>query len=239
MNLFDKLRMQLRFRRYQRRKEAAEIHFMQSLPLSGVTVIDVGANKGVYSYWMSRAVGPTGRVIAFEPQPELEKHLADVVGSFFLSNVEIVPHALSARPGDAVLYRRNVGSGDASFEAMPGGEAIEVSCTTLDDYVAASGLDGIAYIKCDVEGHELAVMQGAEKTLKRWGPVLQVECHHREAAQGDLFTFLSGLGYEGFFIQDGKRVPCDEFDLHPCRKATIDHRNYLFIPSKSVVGEQT
>lgn len=239
MNLFDKLRMQLRFRRYRRRKEAAEIRFMQTLPLSGRTVIDIGANKGVYSYWMSRAVGPQGRVIAFEPQPELEKHLADVFDSFSLYNVELVTNALSAQAGEAQLYRRSVGAGDASFEAMPGGEAIDVPCTTLDDYVAASGLDGIAYIKCDVEGHELAVMQGAEQSLKRWSPVLQVECHHHEAAQGDLFAFLSGLGYEGFFIQDGQRVPCEEFDRYPCRKATTDHRNYLFVPAKSLTGKQT
>ncbi len=230
MNLIDKLRMRLRFRRYRRRKEAAEIRFMQSFPLSGRSVIDIGANKGVYSYWMSRAVGPQGRVIAFEPQPELEAHLKDVFDSFGLSNVELITCALSSQAGDAQLYRRSVGAGDASFESMQEVEALTVPCTTLDDYVAASGLDDIAYIKCDVEGHELAVIQGAEQSLKRWSPVVQVECHHREAEQGECFALLSGLGYEGFFIQDGQRIPCEEFDRHPCRKATTDHRNYLFVP---------
>ena len=237
MNLFDKLHMQLRFRRYRRRKEAGEIRFLQSLPLSGRTVIDIGANKGVYSYWLSQAVGPQGRVIAFEPQPELEKHLQDVVRSFSLSNVKLVSCALSSQPGEASLYRRRAGAGDASFEAMPGGEAVTVPCTTLDDFVADSGLDEVAYIKCDVEGHERAVLEGAEDTLKRWLPVLQVECHHREAAQGDVFAFLSGLGYEGFFIQDGQRIPCAEFARYPCRKATTDHRNYLFVPAQVRVGE--
>ncbi|VAW81277.1 methyltransferase FkbM [hydrothermal vent metagenome] len=233
MNLFDKLHMQLRFRRYRRRKEAAEIRFMQSLPIIGRTVIDVGANKGVYSYWLSRAVGLQGRVIAFEPQPELEKHLLDIICSFALTNVDIIPSALSAQSGDAQLYRCSAGAGDASFEAMPGGEAVKVSCTTLDEYATASGLDDVAYIKCDVEGHELAVMQGAEKTLQRWMPVLQVECHHREAAQGGLFAFLSGLGYEGFFIQGEHRIPCRAFDRYPCRKASTDHRNYLFVPASA------
>ncbi len=237
MNLYNKLRMQLRFRRYRQRKEAAEIGFMQSLSLTRRTVIDIGANKGVYSYWMSRAVGPQGRVIAFEPQPELEKHLADVFDSFSLSNVELISRALSGQPGDVRLYRRSIGAGDASFEAMPGGEAINVSCTTLDEYASSAGLDDIAYIKCDVEGHELAVMQGAEQSLKRWLPVLQVECHHREAAQGDLFAFLSGLGYSGFFIQQGKHLPCEEFARHPCRKAGTDHRNYLFVAAAAPAGE--
>lgn len=239
MNLFDKLRMRLRFRRYRQRKESAEISFMQTLPLAGRTVIDIGANKGVYCYWLSKAVGPRGRVVAFEPQPELETHLSSVIQGFALGNVELIPQALSAQEGDALLYRRAAGAGDASFEAMPGGESIQVHSTTLDDYAAASGLDDVAFIKCDVEGHELAVMRGAEQLLRRWSPVLQVECHHREAAQGDLFEFLSGLGYAGFFIQDGERVPCEEFDRHPCRKATLDHRNYLFVPVSSGAGEQT
>jgi len=239
MNLFDKFRMQLRFRRYRQRKEATEIRFMQTLPLTGRTVIDIGANKGVYCYWLSKAVGPNGRVIAFEPQPELESHLLCVIDSFALSNVELVQGALSAQGGDAQLYRRAVGAGDASFEAMPGGKGISVCCTTLDDYAAASGLEDVAFIKCDVEGHELEVMRGAEQSLKRWSPVLQVECHHREAAQGDLFAFLSGLGYTGFFIHAGRRVPCEEFDRHACRKTTTDHRNYLFVPPTSRPGKQT
>ena len=176
-------------------------------------------------------------MIAFEPQPELEKHLQDVIRGFSLYNVELMPCALSSQAGDASLYRRQAGAGDASFEAMPGGEAVTVSCTTLDDYVADSGLDDLAYIKCDVEGHELAVLEGAEHTLKRWMPVLQVECHHREAAQGDLFAFLSGLGYEGFFIQDGQRISCTEFARYPCRKAITDHRNYLFVPARGQAGE--
>jgi len=224
--------MRLRFRRYRRHKEAAEIRFMQSLPLAGRTLIDIGANKGVYCYWLSKAAGPAGRVIAFEPQPELGPHLTNVMRSFGLSNVQLVPQALSDHTGDAFLYRRTVGAGDASFENMPGGEAVSVSCTTLDAYAGSAGLDDVAFIKCDVEGHELAVMQGARQSLERWSPVLQVECHHREAVEGTLFAFLSSLGYEGFFFQDGRRVPCEDFEHHRYRKTTLDHRNYLFYPRR-------
>jgi len=231
MNLFDRLRMQLRFRRYRRRKEAAEIAFMQSLSLKGRTVIDIGANKGVYCYWLSRATGRNGRVLAFEPQPELEAHLADVVSTFSLGNVVLAPCALSSQAGEVSLYRRNAGAGDASFEAMPGSECIRVRCTTLDAYATQTGLDEVAFIKCDVEGHELEVMRGAEQLLRRCMPVLQVECHHREAAQGDLFEFLSSVGYSGFFLHDGRRIPCRAFEHYPCRKRSLDHRNYLFVPA--------
>jgi len=231
MNWMDKLHMRWRFQRYRRRKEAAEIRFMQALPLGGRTVLDIGANKGVYCYWLSKAVTAQGRVIAFEPQPELEAHLVDLFGSFGLDNVELVSSALSDVSGTAALYRRAVGAGDASFEAMQSGSAVNVARTTLDDYVAARGLDDLAFIKCDVEGHELAALIGAERALARWSPVLQVECHHREAAQGELFAYLTGLGYEGFFLHEGRRIRCEQFDRFAYRKATLDHRNYLFLPA--------
>ena len=230
MNLLNKLHMRLRFRRYRQRKEAAEIRFLQTLPLAGRTLIDIGANKGVYCYWLSKAAQPHGRVIAFEPQPELEQHLVDLTHAFGLHNVELWPLALSSQAGETLLYRRSVGAGDASFEAMPGGEGIKIPMTSLDIFAESSRLDDIAFIKCDVEGHELAVMQGAEDSLKRWSPILQVECHHREAIQGDLFAFLSELGYQGFFFFRGQRIPCAQFARYPGRKATTDHRNYLFLP---------
>ena len=230
MNLIEKLHMRLRFRRYRRRKEAAEIRFMQSLPLRGRTVVDIGANKGVYCYWMSRAVGPRGRVLAFEPQPELGAHLADVVEAFGLDNVELLPFALSDHNGESDLYRRGVGAGDASFSPVEGTSPVRVRHTTLDAWSGATAPAPVAFIKCDVEGHELAVMRGAEALLRRDRPVLQVECHHADAARGDLFAFLEGLGYEGFFLYRGERIPCRRFDRYPCRKADTDHRNYLFLP---------
>ncbi|HHJ12930.1 MAG TPA: FkbM family methyltransferase [Gammaproteobacteria bacterium] len=230
MQLWDKLHMRLRFARYRRRKEADEIRFLRSLPLAGKTLIDIGANKGVYCYWLSRAAGPEGRVYAFEPQPELVHHLHALAGAFGLDNLRLENCALSDRDGRAGLYRQQAGAGDAALDPAGGPERLEVPVTTLDAWAARERLAGVAFIKCDVEGHELAVLRGARGVLGKYAPVLQVEIHHRDAHTGAVFDLLEGLGYEGFFWYAGKRLPAREFSCWPDRKPGLDHRNYLFLP---------
>src|SRR6202453_5547058 len=67
----DNAHVLVRCLRYRFRTEKLEIKTMMRLQLRGATVLDIGANKGIYCFWMRRAVGPSGSVIAFEPQPEM------------------------------------------------------------------------------------------------------------------------------------------------------------------------
>src|SRR5688572_11049838 len=66
----------LRCLRYRFRTERLHLRTMTLLNLKGATVIDIGANRGIYCFWMVRAVGSNGRVIAFEPQPEMHDTIA-------------------------------------------------------------------------------------------------------------------------------------------------------------------
>jgi FkbM family methyltransferase len=235
MNLSERMRMLLRLWKYRLREERESIAFMRRQPLSGRTVIDVGANKGIYSYWMSRQVGARGRVIAFEPQPDLRPHLDDLKQTFDLANLQIVSKGLSNRPGTMPMRRDKPGSLGASLEpptpeerAWQSTETIDIEVATLDQFCTAEKLADVAFIKCDVEGHELAVFQGGRELLQRQRPTLLFECHHHEAQRGALFAFLADLGYEGFFVQNGERVPYQKFAERSYRKPTIKHRNYMF-----------
>src|SRR5688572_2961872 len=105
MTLSQRLRMLLRLWKYRLREERESVAFVRRQALVGKTVIDVGANKGIYSYWMSRQVGPTGRCIAFEPQVDLRPHLEDLRRTFRLDNLSIESLALSNRRGTATLQR--------------------------------------------------------------------------------------------------------------------------------------
>ena len=72
------------------------------------------------------------------------------------------------------------------------------------------------FIKIDVEGHELAVLEGARQTLEKYHPMLLVECEARHRPDGDLrpvFDLLTSLRYEGSFFQSGRRRPLAEFNL--------------------------
>jgi FkbM family methyltransferase len=244
LSLAARLKLRHRFWRYRYKSEVPCIRFVLGSGFSGKTLVDVGANYGVFSYYMSHAAGPDGHVIAFEAQPELGDHLRRVKGSFGLDNLTIVNKGLSSAPGTLRLHRDKVGSGGASFHYVSDEttDTVDVPVVTLDQYLADNPHGPVAFIKCDVEGHELEVFRGAEETLRQHGPDLLFECHHAEAEKGELFAFLTGLGYRGafFFVRPedhrryrtkghGRYLPYAEFDSHPYPRPGLRHRNYVFI----------
>lgn len=225
-----------RFWRYRRRTEKDSVRFLLDQDLAGSTVLDIGANRGIYTYWMSKKVGEKGRVISFEPQPELGDFLLDLKKSFKLGNVEIQNKGLSDKEGKFDIFRVSAGSGGARLaqkgEALPENSPlhkVEVEVTTLDTFFQDKDIKELAFIKCDVEGHELSVFKGGEKILRKYMPTILFECGHEEARDGEIFSFLTGMGYKGFFIINGKKFDYKEFDQHPYRKPTESLRNYMFV----------
>ncbi len=243
LSFYDRLHMVHRCWRLRFKSEVASIQYLGRAGLDGTTVLDIGANKGVFSIYMSRAVGSTGRLIAFEAQPELGRHLEDVKASFGLHNMTLVNLGLSSEPRTLTMRRPKAGSGMATFEFNEGEglEKIEIPVIKLDDYVADNGVGTVRFIKCDVEGHELQVFQGGEQLLRRDRPTLLFECHDSEAADGALFGYLSSLGYDGWFFHvtpedhrsllhkgRGRFIHYSEYANHPHARPGIHHRNYIF-----------
>lgn len=238
MNTFDKVRSAYRFwrNRYRSRSESSSIQYMMDLDLAGTTMLDIGANRGVYSYWMSKKAGKKGKVLAFEPQPELVPFLRDLKKSFRLDNLQIVETALSDQVGKGRMIRSEVGSGGAHLksESMANPrpdekiEAFEVPKTRLDTFFQKMRLPEISFIKCDVEGHELSVFKGAQNTIRKHHPVLLFEYYHKEAQRGEVFSFLEGLGYNGFYLHQNEKVPARQFDKYRYPKSDV-HRNYIFV----------
>ena len=123
---------------------------------------------GVYTGWASRLVGESGRVIAFEPLPATRANLDRVVAGNALVNVRVVPKALGAAPGDVRLWSVPHASGLTSAVAPADATtamSLDVPMSTLDDELAAAGGPAVALVKIDVEGYEMAVMEGAVRTL--------------------------------------------------------------------------
>ena len=198
---------------------------MLDLLSEGATAVDVGANKGAYTFWMRRAVGPRGRVVSIEPQPELAAYLRGVCRSMHWENVRVLEAAASDRAGAASL--RVPGSGvspGATLESggaqAPGWRELRCETVRLDDALAGEGR--IALLKVDVEGHELPVFRGAAGILARDRPALLFECEERHLSGGapaDCFAFLAALGYSGAFFSPRGLRPVAEFDtsIHQSR----------------------
>jgi FkbM family methyltransferase len=147
----------------------------------GDTCMDLGAHVGYVTMLMARGVGPQGRVISFEPVPETYNALRENIRLNGYDNVTTEAAAAGDRQGsiDLVCTKGQELSWTASALAysQPGEEDhITVPVVKLDDYVQRNGLRP-KLIKVDVEGAELAVLQGGRQTLRKIRPVVLVEIH--------------------------------------------------------------
>jgi FkbM family methyltransferase len=210
---------------------------MKRSELTGKTVVDIGANRGIYSYLMHKQVGKQGRVIAFEPQPELVEYLQNVKHRFQLSHLQIVEQALSAEVGVMKLMRPKLHWGGASLTATFGQEVDEfnVQVNTLDGFFERHPVRPIGFIKCDVEHHEYEVFLGAKRILKEDRPLLLLENSdaymQRECR---VFSYLQSLGYAGFFFLPQGLTPVSEFEQNRTKLFRHTKNNFAFVPQESL-----
>jgi len=198
------------------RDQRAEFGVIRRHLRPGDIVCDIGANKGSFIYWLSWWVRD-GRVVAFEPQPQLARDLASICRVIKLRNVRVEAKAVYSRSGTQDLFVPSGHSPGASLTQKAVEAAsfttLSVPVVALDDYFAEN--DKVALLKIDVEGAELGVLQGAERILRRHAPLLVFECENRHlgaANVGDVFAWLETLGYRGSFICRDRLLPLSEFD---------------------------
>jgi FkbM family methyltransferase len=212
-----KLRYLYRAYRYRLRVDPAELRFVCSQLKAGDVAADVGCHKGAYTYWMRHRVGRSGVVFAFEPQPKQVEYLRTAFSAMSYDNVVLVPLAVSDRCGTLTLHVPK-GAGQthaASLESKHGTEGgqLLVDVTTLDRFFADQDQPP-NFLKIDVEGHELAVLHGAQQILESHKPALLIECEARHRPDGDVrsvFDLLKTLGYEGSFFLKRHRYPLAAF----------------------------
>ena len=138
----------------------------------GDVVVDVGAHIGHYTLMAARYAS---RVVAVEPEPSNFSALVSNIRLNSYSNVIAICAALSDQNRKLPLHVAALGNmGSSSLEPEPVGQGteskrgtVEVQCDTLDSIVARLHLDAIDWLKIDVEGHEIPVLEGAQETLAR------------------------------------------------------------------------
>jgi FkbM family methyltransferase len=166
----------------------------------GMTVYDIGANIGFFSLLAARLVGATGRVKAFEADPEIAARLRENVARNQGGPVSVEGKAVWSSSSSVFFARadadispdRGLGhviDNDAERSA-PG--TIRVEAVSVDEYVRKSGAPD--FIKCDVEGAEVEVFRGAEKLLNENQPLILCEMHGEENRQ-TLLKLFANLGY--------------------------------------------
>jgi FkbM family methyltransferase len=160
----------------------------------GQIVFDIGANIGYYTLLASQQVGPSGRVLAFEPFVRNIAYLQRHVLLNGADNVTVVPIACAERSAlERFVMGTDCATGHLSSESTPQQESLIVATTTVDDVVREIGLRPDV-MKVDVEGAEQRVLLGAAKTLADARPILLLGTHS-PALRTACTTYLLGLGY--------------------------------------------
>jgi FkbM family methyltransferase len=196
--------------------------------------VDVGANYGIYSYYLSQY---SSSCISFEPYP----HLAGLLRKGLGSSIEVHEVALSDRSGTTELRAVPETTGLNTIEPtnpleskVPkhgGIQVIQVRVRRLDEFE----LQDVGFVKIDVEGHEHEVLAGATNTLVESRPAIlvEVEERHRKGSIDRTKSMLVSLDYRGFYLREGNLRPVETFE--PSRNQNLalpDEyiRNFIFLP---------
>jgi FkbM family methyltransferase len=211
------------------RFEPAETQFIQRYLRPGMTVLDVGAHHGFYSLIASRAVRPQGAVHSFEPAPRERARLKQNLRLNQCTNVSVHGVALGASRGTGTLFQAQSNLDGCNSlrpqEGVPACTAVEVDVVPLDQLIRERGLQKIDFIKMDVEGAELSILQGASGLLDSVSrPVVLAEVSDlRTRAWGyravEILRHLEIKGFRWFdFRGEGRLVSANttlaSFDLN-------------------------
>jgi FkbM family methyltransferase len=139
----------------------------------GMNVVDVGANLGYYTLLAARAVGKSGRVWSFEPEPRNFLLLMKSIRASDFRNIEPVQMALSEEPGTEKLYLAPESEPNAhTLTRDRGMGSLEIPSTSLDEFWQARGASRLDLLKIHVFGDEPIVLRGSRRVLLASRPII-------------------------------------------------------------------
>ena len=201
-----------------------EIALLLDVVRPGDIVLDVGAHVGTVAVPLARRTGPTGQLLAFEPDPASLIYLEANLALNLVANwSHIHPVAVGHEPGWVDIFIQDDANTGANFAVPSGKTESAVRVVALDDVVGAT----VDVIKIDVEGMECDVLRGATRLIEDGRPVIHLEVSgaHLERAgttTSELETILVAGGYR-FFRNVGDRNASDgQYDLQPIVTLPID-----------------
>lgn len=218
-----------------------EFSFLAKFLKPGMSVIDVGANEGLFALFCRKRVGAAGRVVAIEPSDRELQRLRINLRINGYADVDVIASAIGARKGRAqlsVAELEHAGFNALGAVAAPWVKLVsrsEVTVTTLDLLAEQRAWPRIDLIKMDIEGSELAALRGAEALLARDRPLLLLEAEDeslalRGASLAELLAWLAAHNYEAmdFSNTDGSLVP-----IGTRKPETV---NLVFMPKDKQAG---
>jgi FkbM family methyltransferase len=194
-----------------RKSEVPEVNYMRNIVRYGDCVLDIGANIGYWTTVLSSQVGNTGRVLAFEPNPNTFKILVKNIDLNLCCNAVAYNVGIADKNVIDKLYADELHSGDDRTYCPVAGtnghvrRIIEINLRTLNSFNSVIDLKRLSFIKIDVQGFEPMVLKGAIDILKLSNPILLVEFSSSHYAEGgssteDFYNIYNELGFKSYKI---------------------------------------
>ena len=210
----------------EKRKGEKEIKIIPNLLVNCNRAIDIGANVGVWSYWLSKYAK---QVESFEPNPKI----FNVLKNIKIKNVNSYNIALSNKSGSVDLLVpkgskgfSNQGASLSSIKVQGEHKRISIEAKCLDEY---NFLD-VDFIKIDVEGHEHEVIEGAQETIKKFKPtmVIEMEEKHNQIPIEEQISSVEKMGYQCCVLINETIIQIKEIDLDKFHRNPTNKDSYLF-----------
>jgi FkbM family methyltransferase len=223
----------------------SEMCGLRSVVRPGSVCVDVGSAAGLYTMALSRLAGAAGHVYSVEPLPFAHLFWSRVLAAGRSGNVREHTVALGTEPGAETMsvpigryglvtgrsfLSRRAGGPDPNAE-FAGRIAVTVAVDTLDELCEREAISRLDFVKIDVEGAELQVLEGGQRVIETHRPVLLIEIEARHAARygcspDDITSWLFQRGYT-----------MHVWNMHAWRRGWREAdrieagtRNYLFRP---------
>lgn len=209
--------------------ERHNLDLLKRFVAPGDTVCDIGASYGVYTKALSREVGPTGRVLAFEPLHAVREGLRLFCSD--LTNVEISDQAISDRVGALQLHVPTLfgmvpESLFSSLEPQNGTiDSFLVPCSTLD--AMKENLARLTFIKVDIENHEQHFFRGAIEVIRTCRPVIQFEENSHIHLKNVWPSLAASVDYSLATAHFGQLTPLPDVSFDQ-----LIERNFYLIPNE-------
>lgn len=183
--------------------ESDSVSIVKEIVKENQVVADVGANFGYYTTLLSRLVGSEGKVLAFEPTAFFRRKLIRNLQENEMDNVEVFDFGLSDKEETLEI---KIDDSTASLH-MPSTDSFdlkeEIRLVRFDDFIIASGITKLDFIKIDVDGHEPAFIRGALNTLRNLKPAILLEVNHLNYLEAgvtawEFYELIKEMGYRIF-----------------------------------------
>lgn len=222
----------------------AEIAFVRKALAPGETAFDVGANYGLYTLALAKAVGPEGRVLAFEPAQETLEYLQATMAANGFNHVQLTKAAVGGEVGECKFgigdfseMNLVIGEGEVPAEVH---QIDVVPMTTLDAIQATGEWPQVDFVKLDAEGQEPAILAGGGTFFEQQSPLVMIELMHGHEVHLELLEPFLNWGYETYRYRPGIGILTREqppysslsFELNgflckPDRAKTLEARGLL------------